>query len=157
MNKNKLSLMAIVALATLTFVACGDNDRDTEPPTITTDGVEASPMDCDAYRRGDTIEFRYRLTDNVALGKFNLEVHDNHDHHTHSTQPEECEHEPEHEEVNPWVFNRDYDIPADTRDYVATASIPVPTDVDPGDYHFMIRVTDQAGWQQLRSVAIKVK
>lgn len=30
-------------------------------------------------------------------------------------------------------------------------------DTDPGDYHFMIRLTDRAGWQQLKAMAIKVE
>jgi len=30
-------------------------------------------------------------------------------------------------------------------------------DIDPGEYHFMIRVTDASGWQQLRSVAIHIQ
>ena len=33
----------------------------------------------------------------------------------------------------------------------------IPTDIDPGDYHFVIRVTDQTGNQQLRAMAIKIK
>ena len=89
------------------------------------------------------------------MGNFNLEVHSNHDHHTHSTSATECpldEHStPEH----PWVYNQDYAIPAGLRDYVATADIPIPPDITPGDYHFMIRLTDRGGWQELRSVAIK--
>ena len=28
---------------------------------------------------------------------------------------------------------------------------------DDRDYHFMIRLTDRAGWQELRSVAIEVE
>ena len=41
--------------------------------------------------------------------------------------------------------------------YKATIDIPIPEDIDEGDYHFMIRLTDRAGWQQLKSVSIKVK
>lgn len=29
--------------------------------------------------------------------------------------------------------------------------------VDPGDYHFMVRLTDRAGWQELHSVAIELQ
>ena len=58
--------------------------------------------------------------------------------------------------VKPWVYNKDFDIPAGQRKYNATVDIPIPADIDPGDYHFMIRLTDKAGWQQLKSVAIKI-
>ena len=57
---------------------------------------------------------------------------------------------------SPWVYNRDYTIPADQRQYDARVDIPIPADIDPGDYHFMVRLTDRAGWQQLKAVAIKI-
>ena len=152
--KSKVILLAILLAA---CAACTETERDMEKPVITAEGITASPAECDSYRRGDTIHFCYRLTDNVELGRYNIEVHSNHDHHTHSTSAVDCELEPASEAVNPWVFNADYDIPAATTDYVATAEIVVPTDIDPGDYHFMVRVTDGAGWQQLRSMAIKLQ
>ena len=58
--------------------------------------------------------------------------------------------------VNPWIFNQDYPIPAGETVYEANLRIPIPADVDPGEYHFMIRVTDASGWQQLRSVSIRI-
>ena len=58
--------------------------------------------------------------------------------------------------VKPWVYNRDYTIPAAQRQYDARVDIPIPADIDPGDYHFMVRLTDRAGWQQLKAVAIKI-
>lgn len=153
-----LHLIAITLL--LIFVACSDDDRDLDKPAITADGIVASPSDCDSYRHGDTIHFCYRFTDNVELGNFNIEIHGNHDHHTHSTSAVDCPHdedEEHHDSVNPWVFNQDYQIPAGTKDYVGEVDIVVPEDIDEGDYHFMIRLTDRAGWQELRSVAIEVE
>lgn len=41
--------------------------------------------------------------------------------------------------------------------YDASQDIQIPKDIDPGDYHFMIRLTDQKGNQQLRAMAIKIK
>jgi len=155
----KHSIFLIATAIVFVFSACGDDDRDMDKPAITTDGIVASPSDCDAYRHGDTIHFCYRFTDNVELGNYNIEIHSNHDHHTHSTSSVECPHdeEHEHEAVNPWVFNQDYQIPEGTKDYVAEVDIVVPEGVDEGDYHFMVRVTDRAGWQELRSVAIDVE
>lgn len=139
--------------------SCNPNGdvRDMELPAISADGVVASPAECDSYRRGDTIHFCYHFTDNVELGKFNLEIHSNHDHHTHSTSSVDCELDPERLPVNPWVFNQDYGIPPGLHDYTAEEDIVVPDGIDTGDYHFMIRLTDHAGWQQLRSVAIKIR
>ncbi|WP_449017625.1 DUF4625 domain-containing protein [Prevotella sp.] len=33
----------------------------------------------------------------------------------------------------------------------------MPATVEPGDYHFVIRLTNQAGHQQIRAMAIKIK
>ena len=81
----KHSIFLIVTAIVFVFSACGDDDRDMDKPAITTDGIVASPSDCDSYRHGDTIHFCYRFTDNVELGNYNIEIHSNHDHHTHST------------------------------------------------------------------------
>ena len=151
----KKHLIFILLAAVLT--ACsGEADRDMQKPSIATDGIAASPSECDTYLVGDTIHFCYRLTDNVELGNFNIEVHSNHDHHTHSTSAIECPLDDSSTPSNPWVFNQDYTIPAGSRDYVATVDIPIPHGVAVGDYHFMIRLTDRAGWQEMRSVAIKL-
>ena len=40
--------------------------------------------------------------------------------------------------------------------YTARHDIAIPADIDPGDYHFMVRLTDRAGWQQLHAMAIKI-
>ena len=113
------------------------------------------------------------MLDNQELGNFNIEIHNNFDHHTHSTEADdhdhdhemgECdddeehehEHEHEHSEGNAWVYNRDFTIPAGQRQYDARVDIPIPADAALGDYHFMIRLTDRAGWQQLHAVAIKI-
>ena len=143
------------------FTACGgdDDDKDMNKPVISEQGITANPIDCQEYHRGETIPFCYTFTDDVELGNFNIEVHSNHDHHTHSTSAVECEEEHEHEQesVKPWVYNQDYSIPAGQRTYTARVDIAIPTDIDEGDYHFMIRVTDRAGWQELKSVAIRIE
>jgi hypothetical protein len=153
----KHSILLIATAIVFVFSACGDDDRDMDKPAITTDGIVASPSDCDSYRHGDTIHFCYRFTDNVELGNYNIEIHHNFDHHTHSTSAAECPQEQDKTPVSPWVYNRSFAIPAGSSSYVARVKIVIPATIDTGDYHFMIRLTDQAGWQQLRSMAIKIK
>lgn len=48
------------------------------------------------------------------------------------------------------------DIPAGQTSYTAALDIAVPADIDTGACHFAVRLTDKAGWQQLRSFAIKI-
>ena len=157
-----VSLMtALVSASALFFMACSDDDnKDMEKPAISNNMETDNPINCQIYHRGDVIPFRYTFTDNVELGNFNIEIHSNHDHHTHSTEATECEEEHEHEDVKPvkpWVFNQDYTIPAGQQLYAASVDIPIPTDIDTGDYHFMIRVTDQAGFQEIKSIAIEIE
>ena len=152
---------ALACVLSLCFTACSDDDnKDMTKPAISSNAETDNPINCQVYHRGDVIPFRYTFTDNVELGNFNIEIHSNHDHHTHSTEAVECEEDHEHEQttpVNPWIYNQDFSIPAKSQTYVASVDIPIPTDIDPGDYHFMIRVTDKAGWQEIKSIAIEIE
>jgi len=150
-------------IATITFsliaflAACSSNDdTDQTQPTIADAGKLTCPTDCYECLRGETIEFCYTFSDDVELGNFNIEIHNNFDHHTHSTSSVECELSEKKVAQNAWVYNQDFSIPDGQTVYTPNISISIPTDIDTGDYHFMIRLTDKAGWQQLRSVAIKI-
>jgi len=69
----------------------------------------------------------------------------------------ECPMDEKKSPINPWIYNQDFSIPTGQTKYTSQFNIPIPEDIDPGDYHFMIRVTDKAGWQQLHAVAIKIQ
>ena len=58
--------------------------------------------------------------------------------------------------VKPWTYNKDFSIPSGQKSFTARHDIAIPADIDPGDYHFMVRLTDYAGWQELHAVAIKI-
>lgn len=154
--------VALVSVFTLCFTACGgdDEEKDMSKPVISDKGITANPIDCQTYHRGDVIAFNYVFEDDTELGSFNIEIHNNFEHHTHSTSTTECEDEDEHEHhqpVKPWVFNQDYQIPAGQKSYTARFDIQIPADIDEGDYHFMVRLTDRAGWQELKGIAIKIE
>lgn len=143
-------------LAACLMAGCQPDGRDMEQPAIIDYGNNTCPADCEQFHTGDTIHFCYQFMDNEELGNYNIEIHNNFDHHTHSTSSVECDQEADKVPVNPWIFNHDYSIPEGSRNYTAQLDIAIPDDADPGDYHFMVRLTDRAGWQQLRSVAIKL-
>ncbi len=141
--------------------ACGGSDdntgKDMTPPEIISKGIVAVPTDCHVFKPGEVIPFNYVFKDDTELGSYNIEVHNNFDHHTHSTSAVECEMDAKKSPQNPWIFNKDYAIPAGEKLFTARVDIPIPADCDEGDYHFMVRLTDRAGWQTLHAVAIKVK
>jgi len=163
-------MMALATVLSLCFTACSsDDEKDMTPPVISGQGIAvASPINCEVYHPGDVIPVRYMLTDDMALGSFNIEVHDNFDHHTHSTEGDnhegtECEdHDGEHhhdgkEEGTTWKYNESFKIDGGVTAYPINVDITVPKDARHGDYHFMIKVTDLAGWQQLKALAIKIE
>ena len=155
MKKIYLFLTLLCALC-----ACSSSDdeetKDMTYPVINTTDIVAVPTDCQVFKRGDVIPFNFLFTDNMELGAYNIEIHNNFDHHTHGTSSVECPMEAEKKPVNPWVYNQDFTIPAGQRSYTARHDITIPSVIDPGDYHFMVRLTDHAGWQQLHAMAIKI-
>ena len=61
------------------------------------------PENCAILYRGESFSFQATFTDNIELGNYNVEVHNNFDHHSHSTEAEECELEPKKEAVKPCI------------------------------------------------------
>ena len=145
--------------APMLIVACSTEDeglsKDMEKPVID-DGEIPSPINCEIYHKGDIIPFRYTFTDNQELGNYNIEILNNFDHHSHSTSAGDCPLDPKKTPVNPWVFNQDYPIGKGLKEYEAKVDIQVPETIDSGDYHFMVRLTDKSGWQEIKAISIKV-
>jgi hypothetical protein len=156
MNTYKIFLMIMVAGIILSCEN-GGKDKDEEPPVINMDNPQAFPTSCDTLYRGETFTFRATFTDNVELGGYSLDIHHNFDHHNpHTGQVGECPIE-ETEIDNPYVLKRDFEIPQGLTTYQAIREIEVPDDVDTGDYHFMVQLTDQTGWEVNYAVSIKIK
>lgn len=156
---NKVFLL--VLLFTLSFTACEkiSDDYDDESPVIDMTSSDASPQNCITIFRGETLEFNAVFKDNIELGSFSIEMHHNFDHHTHSTDAGHCEEEGEEEEktpVSPFRWIENYTIPSGLKSYTATVSIPIPQGVDSGLYHFMVRLTDAAGWQTFKGISVKI-
>ena len=155
MKKTYFSLMLLCALS-----ACGSDDdeetKDMTYPVINTTDIVAVPTDCQVFKRGDVIPLNVLFTDDTELGSYNVEIHNNFDHHTHSTSSIECSMDAKKEPKKPWIYNQDFDIPSGQKTFTARHDIAIPSDIDTGDYHFMVRLTDRAGWQQIHAVAIKI-
>ncbi len=141
-----------------TFHGCAkDTDKDNEKPIIVMDGNNAFPKPCDTIARGESFAFNAVFSDNIELGNYNIEIHQNFDHHTHGSHVETCESDPAKEPVNPFYFNESYSIPSGSTHFNAIIEIQVPGDIDTGDYHFMVKLTDREGWQSWQSVSVKVE
>ncbi|GAB3655668.1 DUF4625 domain-containing protein [Echinicola sediminis] len=158
MKLNIKSLLSVL-LTTLLFNACSEDDKpniDLEYPEVIV--TESSfPLQCSVLERGSTVAFKALFRDNVELGGFSIDIHHNFDHHTHSTEVNDCGLEPVKSPTDPMLFIQTYSIPAGLKEYEGTAVIEIPAAVDPGDYHFMIRVTDKEGWQTIQGLSIKIE
>lgn len=157
-TKSVQFMLATIALAGL-FSACSGSDDDkidTEYPVIDI-ATNAFPIQCSEVTRGQKFTFKAKFTDNVALGSYSLDIHHNFDHHNHSTEVNDCIAEPIKNPVKPMLYINSVSIPEGLKSYDATQEINIPEDIDPGDYHFLIRLTDKEGWQTIKGLSIKIK
>ncbi|RKO68906.1 DUF4625 domain-containing protein [Sphingobacterium puteale] len=154
----KLKPYALMALMLAFTIACKKDKEniDTEKPTIDLSAATAFPKQCSPIKRGSSFTFHAKLSDNVALGSYSIDVHHNFDHHSHSTEVEECTLEPVKKPVKPFVLVKSVNIPGHPQQYDAQLQIDVPADIDPGNYHFMIQVTDQSGWSTQRGISVRI-
>lgn len=155
---NILRKYALVAFMLTTALSCSKDKEtiDDEKPTIDLSAATAFPKQCSQVKRGSSFTFRAKLADNVALGSYSVSVHHNFDHHSHSTEVQECTLDPVKKPINPFVVVRSVDIPGQPQQYEAQLQIDVPADVDLGNYHLMIQVTDQSGWSIQKGISIRV-
>lgn len=160
MNRNHL--LRVSALFILLLSACSEkNEVDTEKPVIDIGFSDAFPNNCDTIYFGETCELKVRFSDNVELGSYSIDIHNNFDHHSHSTEVTECSLAPAKDPVNPFVFINDFDIPTGLAKYETSVSISIPSDdgtedYDEGDYHFYISLTDHEGWSTQMGLSIKM-
>ncbi len=153
--KNSIFFVLIIAV-TFAFLSCDDTVKDDKMPVIDMTGDSAFPQNCVTVYKGESFTFNALFTDNIELGSYSIEMHHNFDHHTHSTSAQECELGTIKAPVNPLLFINQYSIPAGKTNYSALIEINIPSDVDTGDYHFMVRLTDKSGWQTFEGISVKV-
>lgn len=151
-------IIGVLAIGSALLSCSKDSETtDMEYPVIAVSSADTFPVQCSTVARGETFEFRATFSDNVALGSFSLDVHHNFDHHTHSTEVEDCDLDPVKTPENPFLYIESFDIPDAPQTYDARVEITVPAEIDSGDYHFMIRVTDREGWQTMKGLSIKIQ
>ncbi|MCD8739293.1 DUF4625 domain-containing protein [Mucilaginibacter roseus] len=152
----------IFAAALALAVASGcskknDVQIDKEYPVIDISAANAFPKQCSVIKRGESFTFIANVTDNAELGTLGVDVHHNFDHHSHSTEVTECVLSPKKTPVKPFLLVQSYTIPSGLRTYKVNQTINVPADIDPGDYHFLIRLVDKEGWQTIKGISIKIQ
>lgn len=162
--KNKLVIASFVLWTSMlsctknTILVDGDNDGavDMTKPTINFKVANGFPKPCEVLKAGDKFLLRVELQDNQELGSYSVDIHHNFDHHSHSTEVISCALDPKKSADNPFVHIKSYAIPGSTKKYLVEQEISIPASIDKGDYHFMLKVTDKSGWQQIEGFSIKI-
>jgi hypothetical protein len=152
---------AAIVLIAFSIAGCSRDDTDELKPEINLDFENAFPQNCDTLWLGETFTFKARFSDNVELGSFSMEIHENFDHHAHSTEVVNCELAPVKIPVNPFHFIRDWPIPEGTTTYETDVQISIPGGnskgiFDEGDYHLFISLTDREGWSAQKGLSVKI-
>ena len=146
----------------LIFNSCEKGEEiDKEKPSIDLTIQGAFPVNCDTLYFGEAFMLKVKFTDNVELGSYSIDIHNNFDHHSHSTEVTECSLGPVKDPVNPFTFIQDYAIPEGLKEYETNVSITLPSEnanglYDEGDYHFFISLTDKEGWSAQKGLSVKM-
>lgn len=146
-------------LPILLIVSCSSDDninKDEEKPTISINYSEGFPQGCTLLTRGETYNFRAKVTDNKSLASYSIDIHNNFDHHTHDDQITECDLEDVKQAINPLIFIENYPIENELTSYEINIPITIPNDIDAGDYHCAYSITDETGWQARTSIDIQI-
>jgi len=160
MKKTKFLFSLFVLL--LLLGSCSDNgETDQEKPTIDISFTDAFPTNCDTIYFGESFTLKVKFADNVELGAYSIDIHNNFDHHSHSTEVTECNLGEVKQPVNPFIFIDDYTIPEGLKEYETDLSIAISLEnasglYDEGDYHFFMSLTDKEGWSAQMGLSIKM-
>ncbi|MGG8495432.1 DUF4625 domain-containing protein [Tenacibaculum sp. TC6] len=152
----KLSFLFILSLI---IISCSsDNEEpDTEKPTITVNYNGGFPQSCDVLKKGETYQIKVKVSDNIALASYAIDIHHNFDHHTHDDQGTKCDLDPLKTPITPLIFMENHTLKNQLKEYEISHSISIPKNIDSGDYHCQISVIDVTGWQSRTSIDIKIQ
>lgn len=156
---NLLKKTIFTLFFSLLLINCSSDSEniDQEKPTITINYDNGFPKSCTVLEKGKKYTIKVKVSDNIALAKYAIDIHHNFDHHTHDNQGSLCELNPIKTPISPLIFMENYNIDNERKEYEISQSITIPTNIDSGDYHCQISIIDITGWQSRTSVDIKIE
>lgn len=148
--KSILPLFIVAAV----FTSCSEDDDaviDTQKPEI----AITEPHEEDAFAPGAELDLIAVFTDNVELGSYKIEIHEDFDSHTHAFNKTS-------QDLNPWSYEETVTIPVGQTSYEANQHIEIPAEINgnpisEGAYHLGIFVTDAAGNQSEAFLEIHIE
>lgn len=135
-----LSIVSVMMLSTL-FVSCSDDEKqgDTTKPVITLN----APAEGAVLKPGSHIHFDMDLEDDVMLGSYKVEIHNNFDGHGHTKAT--AGEEEETGDTTPFTYNNSWTVSGQKNIHIHHHEIEIPVNATEGNYHLMVYCTDAAG------------
>lgn len=138
--KTNIYIAAVLFISTLAFFSCDNEDKDTTKPVIDLH----EPEEGQVLTIGEDVHFEMDLSDDVMLGSYKINIHNNFDGHGHGESRAVAASGAEEERVA-FTFDRAYDVSGRITAHVHHHDIVIPANAKPGNYHLMVYCTDAAG------------
>lgn len=157
----KYFLTTVIALIALSFVSCEKNEADNQAPVIHL----VAPEEDEPVKPGSGIYLEAVFSDNVALGKYKVNIHGSFDGHSHGhAAVRAAEDSVAFEKTwldDEFVVAGEEPIAGKRSVTVHHRKIVIPTEINgkpikEGHYHFMIHCTDRAGNESLAAREIVI-
>jgi hypothetical protein len=135
----RISFIAVILAG---VVSC-DNDNN-DPVDVTAPAIELEePVVEEFFHTGDYIHFKATFTDDIELGSYSIDIHDNIDGHSHGRIFKTYE-DPS---LLQWNFKENFTFPVGQKvvDIDMDDQIEIPSNAIAGPYHFIIQAIDKAG------------
>ncbi|MCC9042424.1 DUF4625 domain-containing protein [Myroides sp. M-43] len=155
-------ILSISLLSSVLFTSClkSDGDIDTEKPVIKLN----APVEGAKLEAGKDIHFDMDLSDNIALGSYDIDIHSAEGHsHTHGVTIKEVDHDHDHEEDPENAHRKSFkyknswdDIYGQRNAHIHHHEIVIDKDAKRGEYHFVVKVLDKAGNQAMEFRTVNI-
>jgi hypothetical protein len=148
----KFSIVCLMAIFSLTFIACKKDDGDTTKPDTTKPEIKLiEPAEGDALQIGDEhgVHFEAEFSDNEMLASYKVDIHPNFDNHGHATTKDITG-------TVDFEFNQSWDISGKKNADIHHHEIKIPENATPGAYHMMVYCADAAGNESHIAVNIEL-
>ncbi len=155
----KCILWGLLVSTILLLEGCNDDNNktiDKEKPVI--DISKGKFQNCTEVEKGIPFTFTAEISDNEGLGSYSFDIHHNFDHHTHSTEATvtECTLEDKKDAKHPFKLVKTFELSEHPQKHSIEQQFTIPTHFESGNYHFMIKVVDKAGWATMKGLSFKV-
>ncbi|MCP1996787.1 DUF4625 domain-containing protein [Flavobacterium sp. HSC-61S13] len=131
------SIIALGAFFSLASCSSDDNNVDTVRPNLNL----KAPAEGAVLVAGKDVHFDMEVSDNVMLGSYKIDIHNNFDNHNHPSSVSFKEAEP----TVDFVFNRVWALDGQKNADIHHHEIIIPANATPGKYHFVVYLLDAAG------------